>query len=74
MPLYAHLSIGVQWNPKLHYDPFLFTLFTPMKARFTIVWLCLVIQCFIEVEWPETVHNMAPSHDGNSVIGFILKS
>jgi hypothetical protein len=22
----VHLNIGVQWKPRLHYDPFLFTL------------------------------------------------
>jgi hypothetical protein len=46
MPLYVHLSIGVHWNPRLHYDPFLSTLFTPVKARVTLVWLCLVIHDF----------------------------
>jgi hypothetical protein len=46
MPLYVHLSIGVQWNPRLHYDFILFTLFTSMKARVSIEWLCLVIQDF----------------------------
>jgi hypothetical protein len=43
MLMYVHISIGVHWNPRFHYET-LITLFTPMKERVTIVCLCLVTQ------------------------------
>jgi hypothetical protein len=70
----VHLSIGVQWNPRLHFDPFLFILFTPMKAIVSIEWLCLVIKDFGRSRVAGTARDRAPSHDGGSMIGFMLKS
>jgi hypothetical protein len=50
MSLYVHLSIGVRWNPILHYDPSYLPCY-PMKARVTLEWLCLVNRTTVEVEW-----------------------
>jgi hypothetical protein len=54
--------------------PFLVTLFTPMKARVTIAWLCLVIHDYGRSRVTETARDRAPSHDGGSMIGFMLKN
>jgi hypothetical protein len=44
--LYVHLSIGVRWYPRLHYDTLPIYLVYPIKERVTIEWLYLVIQDF----------------------------
>jgi hypothetical protein len=33
MPLYVYLSIGVQWNPRLHYDSLLVYLVYPYERK-----------------------------------------
>jgi hypothetical protein len=33
-------------------------------------WLCLVNRTTVEVEWPKTTHDRAPSHDGGFFIRF----
>jgi hypothetical protein len=33
MPLYVHLSIGVQWNPRLHYDSLPVYLVYPYESK-----------------------------------------
>jgi hypothetical protein len=52
--------------------PFLITLFTPMKARVSIVWLCLVFRISVEIEWPKTARDSVPSQDGGSMIQFYV--
>jgi hypothetical protein len=44
-----------------------------MKARVTIVWLCLVIQDFGRSRVAGTAYDRAPSHNGGSMIGFSVK-
>jgi hypothetical protein len=43
-----------------------------MKAKVTIVWLCLVMQDTVEVEWLKTARDRAPSLDGGSMWLFML--
>jgi hypothetical protein len=33
MPLYVHLSIGVQWNPRLHYESLPIYLVYPYESK-----------------------------------------
>jgi hypothetical protein len=54
--------------------PFLVTLLTPMKARIMVKWLCLVIQDNGRSRVARTAHDRAPSHDGGSMIEFLLKN
>jgi hypothetical protein len=47
--------------------PLYVTLFTPMKAKVTIVWLCLVTQDDGRSQVDGTAHERAPSHNGASM-------
>jgi hypothetical protein len=45
-----------------------------MKAKVTIEWLCLVIQGNGRSRVVGTTRDRAPSRDGGSMIGFLLKN
>jgi hypothetical protein len=68
-----HLSIGVQWNTDCIMTPFFITLFTPMKARVSIVCLCLIIQDFGRSPVARTARDRASFHDVSSIIQFYVQ-
>jgi hypothetical protein len=54
--------------------PFLVTSFTPTKSRVMIEWLCLEIYDNGRSQVARTACDRASSHDGGSMIDFLLKN
>jgi hypothetical protein len=72
MFMLVHLCLGVGWKHSCITAPFHVTLFTPMKAKVTIVWLCLVIQDNGRSRAVGTTRDRTPSSDGGSMWLFPL--
>jgi hypothetical protein len=68
------LSIGVQWNPRLHYDTLPIYLVYSYESKSFDRMVCLVIHDFGRSRVTRTARDRAPSHDGGSMIGFLLKN
>jgi hypothetical protein len=71
MLLIVHLRIGLRWNPSLHYESFHITLFQLSQCHDRMV-VMLSKQDDGRSRVVGTTHNRAPSHDGGSVVGFLL--